>query len=175
VSPRDDGIYMQPDDVLAELSMTQEFDKMWLLVEGKHDVIFFKSLTHCKINNAKIVALCGWKNVVLVAQKHPLGHKRQVIGIVDQDYRVGQFYPDNVICTDMHSLESMMFWSSDFHPTMVRAIPIKYFATNKPINIFLNEIKDKVLSCCLPLSKYRIYCYKNGINISFKELVPCNI
>ena len=165
------GIYMLPDDVLAEMSMTQEYNRMWLLVEGKRDVIFFKSMQHPKIDNAKIIALDGWENVVSVASKHKLGGKLQVLGIVDSDYRgVGYSYPPNIIYSDMHSLESMMFWSDDFQPVMSNAIPTQYFAKGKSIKEFLDSIRKSVLECCLPLSKYRMYCYINKINTSFKDL-----
>ncbi len=35
MSKNNDGIYMTPEETIAEIEITQEVDKLWLLVEGK--------------------------------------------------------------------------------------------------------------------------------------------
>lgn len=160
----------------VELLMTTN-DKPFLLVEGDSDYNFFSH--QMGDETANIVISDGCENVVEAIKTIENDENiRDSLGIIDRDYRqpLGKI-PDsnNIIMTDLHDLETMMFATRAFFKVITEK------ASHNKIKAFSGKgegIRKKVVSLAKPIGYLRYYSQstekyydfygKNGLSVDNK-------
>lgn len=140
----------------------------FLLVEGGDDAKFFAhQLGELQI---ALIPSFGWENVLEAIQILEKDNRTDVLGIIDLDYRdiVGAIpISTNIVMTDTHSIETMMFASSAFNKILKeRASDDK--VKNYPDGI--EGIRKKVLESGKPIGSLRFYNYKQGTRYTFEGM-----
>lgn len=140
----------------------------FLLVEGGSDVKFFAHQLGEK--HIAFIPSYGWKNVVEAIAILDNENRTDVLGIIDRDYRdiVGAIPESiNIIMTDSHSIETMMFASSAFHKVLKEKASddkVKNYADG------IDGIRKKVLELGKPIGILRFYSYKEECCYSFENI-----
>lgn len=137
----------------------------FLLIEGDSDAKFF---AHQFGEEAiALIPSFGWENVVQAIEILEGEQRRDVLGIIDLDYRgiIDDPPPSkNIVMTDTHSIETMMFASSAFYRVM------KERASHEKVKNFpegMNGIRKRVIELGKPIGSLRFYSYKAGGCYSF--------
>jgi len=140
----------------------------FMLVEGSSDVTFFSC--HTRINIENIIPSFGWGNVTeAIAILESEGYN-SIIGVIDLDYRGVIEYPDlpnNVVFTDSHDIETMMFCS----PAFIKVLKQK--SSIKKIQLYPNGmsgVKKKILNLSQPIGILRFYSQFRGNIYSFNNI-----
>lgn len=140
----------------------------FLLVEGCDDSKFFAH-QFGKYQIALIPSF-GWENVLEAIRILENDNRTDTLGIIDLDYRdiVGEIpVSTNIVVTDTHSIETMMFASSAFHKILKeRASEDKVI--NYPDGI--EGIREKVLELGKPIGSLRFYSYKQNARFAFEGM-----
>lgn len=140
----------------------------FILVEGSSDVTFFSC--HTRINIENIIPSFGWENVTdTVAILESEGYN-SIIGVIDLDYRGIIEYPDlpnNIVLTDSHDIETMMFCSPAFFKVLKQKSSIGKI---KSYPSGMAGVKRKILNLSQLIGILRFYSQFKGNIYSFDNM-----
>ena len=114
--------YLEPDDIInsIKLSLKHPFysDKLILVVEGKSDIRFFRSLFNHE--NIKIESIDGKKQLITSMQNFIESYRNKVLSICDADFDHIEGMEDerklsDIYLTDFHDSEVMMLKSNSLN------------------------------------------------------------
>lgn len=100
--------------------MDKDFDGIYFYVEGVSDESFWK-----KFINRDVVRICvcdGCENVISTIENHQKQNVKKYLGVIDRDFRdILGTIPDNhdIVVTDFHDIEMMMYLSDAFRNVIV--------------------------------------------------------
>lgn len=100
--------------------MDKDFDGVYFYVEGVSDESFWK-----KFVNRDVVHICvcdGCENVISTIEHHQKQNVKKYLGVIDRDFRdILETIPDNhnIVVTDFHDIEMMMYLSDAFRNLIV--------------------------------------------------------
>lgn len=140
----------------------------FLLVEGDSDVTFFSHHTSIGIEN--IMPSFGCESLLEAIVSLQDRENKKVLGIIDLDYRGiahAHILPDNVVTTDSHDLETMMFDSPAFDKVL------RQKSSQDKVRSYPNGsqgIKGKILKLGEYIGCLRLYSHLHGRNYSFENL-----
>ncbi len=108
------------EEIANEIRMRSvNYTGPFLLVEGSSDVTFFSH--HMTMGIENIIPAFGWENLVEATIILEREGSVRILGVVDLDYRgivATASLPANVVTTDSHDLETMMFSSNAFQKVL---------------------------------------------------------
>ena len=140
----------------------------FILVEGSSDVLFLSCQMTVEIEN--IVPTFGWERLVdamIILQGDGLVN---ILGIIDLDYRgivASTELPADIVTTDSHDIETMMFSSPAFEKVLMQKSSIKkvrmYPSGSK-------DVKSKILELGRRIGSLRFYSQIIEEHCSFEDL-----
>lgn len=140
----------------------------FLLVEGSSDVTFFSHHITLEIEN--IIPSFGWENLVdamTILQEEGLIN---ILGVIDRDYRgivATANLPEDIVTTDSHDLETMMFSSNAFQKVL------RQKSSSHKVRVYpsgVRGIKREILKLARPIGCLRFYSQFKGKPYSFNEM-----
>ena len=140
----------------------------FVLVEGLSDVTFFSCHTRLNIDN--IIPSFGWENVSDAISILESEGYNSVIGVIDLDYRGIIEYPDlpnNIVLSDSHDIETMMFSSTAFFKVL------KQKCSKDKLRAYsggVTGVKRKILNLSQPIGILRFYSQFKGNIYSFNNM-----
>ena len=158
-------------EIITEISMSSD-NKPWLILEGSSDAHFFRSRKI--ITNPKLIVAIGWENVVkIVSTTKDENISNFVFGVIDRDYREAlnlKIEYDNIVNTDYRDLEVMLFYSEAFERVFSELGSVDKLPCLQNSVIDFKKIKASIIDISREIGKFRFYCQKNTLHISFKEI-----
>ncbi len=157
------------EEIVNEIVMRRVSTKEpFVLVEGSSDVLFFTS--HMTLDIENIIPTSGWAQLTDAIEILNDEGLVNILGVIDLDYRgviTCPELPDNIITTDTHDIETMMFDSPAFLKVLrqkgsidkVRAYPSG-----------TNGVKKTICAIGTQIGSLRFYSQKEGKQYSFDRL-----
>ena len=120
-------------------------------------------------NSPKFNVAFGWENVVEVVKKVREENISNItFGVIDRDYREWldiKVELKNIAETDLRDIEVMLFYSGAFKKVITELGSLgKLPKTNE------QKIKNEICLLSIQLARFRFYCQKNNLKISFREV-----
>ncbi len=159
------------EHIATEVLMTRSaFKGTIIIVEGDHDCRIYKKFVdseHCHLQPAH-----GRPNALEAMSSLSKLRAKGIVAIVDADFwhHHGTRPPSrNILVTDLHDIEMMMFGSRAFD-----AIMAEYGSTTK-IKKFLalsetTDLRAAILALTLPIGLLRLISEEDGLALKFKGL-----
>lgn len=165
------SILQTAEEIVSEIHMSTH-KGFWLVVEGASDEKFFASYE--LRNNPRILVANGWKNVVDVVHISLIDEvTTNICGVIDRDYRkeLGiKIISQNIIQTDYHDLEIMLFYSDSLRKVIVEFASTAKLPTTLSGAYDINLIQSIISTTATRMAKFRYYCQRFLPKISFKDL-----
>ncbi len=169
----DEVIIPTAEEIASEIKMLASYKSgPFILVEGPSDVTFFAY--QLDIDLEQILPTFGWENLVsIISLLHSEG-LGNILGVIDLDYRTivtMKKLPNDVMCTDSHDLEVMMFLSPAFQKVLKQKASyqkVKAFGSSYTDGI--NKIRKRVTSIGRNIGVIRLYSQLTVCNYSFNNL-----
>ncbi len=166
-----DNIVQHVEEIVTEISMSCD-GRPWIIVEGDSDEKFF--IPRKLKNSPKFIVAFGWENVVEVISKVREENISTVtIGVIDRDYREYlniRIELINIVETDLRDIEVMLFYSSALKKVITELGSLNKLPKINEHDINYKMIENDVCSQSEQLAKFRFYCQRNNLKISFREL-----
>ena len=140
----------------------------FILVEGSSDVLFFSCQMTLEIEN--IIPTFGWERLVdalIILQKDGLVN---ILGIIDLDYRgiiASTELPADIVITDSHDIETMMFSSPAFKKVLRQKSSIQKV---QMYTSGIEGVKSKILELGRRVGSLRFYSQFIEKHYSFDNL-----
>lgn len=153
--------------VAAEVVMLRAAsDSTILILEGTSDYKLFIRFT----GDCELVIASGKENCLTAIGLLNNRGVSGVITVVDADY--DRFLRqesclENVIVTEFHDIESMLFLSPSLDSVMIELASDEKVRTNKSLG---RSIRHDILFAAYPMGVARFYSQKNGLHLKFKDL-----
>jgi len=157
------------EEIVNEIVMKRVSTKEPLiLVEGPSDVLFFTNHMTLEIEN--IIPTFGWEQLTEAIEILNNEGLLNILGIIDLDYRgivECPDLPDNVITTDTHDIETMMFDSPAFLKVLRQKGSINKIRSYAGET---NGVKKTICAIGNQIGSVRFYSQKKGKRYSFDRL-----
>lgn len=163
--------YITPSRIANSIAQKTSFKGTYLIVEGNSDYTFYRKFTSEQFCSIEIAF--GNSNVIDVIEELHIRGFTDVIGLIDSDFRNldGEIPQNpNILMTDEHDLELMIFKSSAFDTV------INHHCENAKLEVLLRDCGTDLRSFLLNLSTplgYLKWANKNqGFLLCFKPQNP---
>lgn len=157
-------------EIVTEIQMSHS-NRKWLILEGDTDEKIFLARPLSSV--ARTVVAKGWENVLYVVTSCDDFERKVVLGLIDRDYRdfdSSQPSHSNLVITDYRDIENILFESN----ALVRVYTEYGSRTKLPCDhcgsLDYSQIRDVLSKVAIRLGRFRAYCHKHQIAISFKEI-----
>jgi len=162
--------YLTPNRIANSILQKNSFKGAYLIVEGNKDFSLFKKFTETEF--CKIEIAFGNKNVIDVINELNSRGYSDALGIIDSDFRnLDNEIPENenILLTDEHDLEIMIFKSEAFETI------ITHYAQPSKLESFIKEndnqeLRDIFLNLAMPLGYLKWANKRNNLGLVFKPL-----
>ncbi len=163
--------YLEPDDIINSIKLLLKHpfysDKLILVVEGKSDIRFFRSLFNHE--NIKIESIDGKKQLITSMQNFIESYRNKVLSICDADFDHIERMEDerklsDIYLTDFHDSEVMMLKSNSLNSF------IDEFSQSDKILYLKSNLLKKSFNASKTLGLLRYINFKNDMKINFKKL-----
>lgn len=162
--------YLTPNRIANSILQKNSFKGTYLIVEGNKDFSLFKKFTETEF--CKIEIAFGNNNVIdIITELNSRGYS-DALGIIDSDFRnLDNEIPENenILLTDEHDLEIMIFKSEAFETI------ITHYAQSSKLESFIKEndnqeLREIFLNLAMPLGYLKWANKKNNFGLVFKPL-----
>lgn len=162
--------------VISNIHMTRQAkqNKSFVLVEGESDVCFYKNIVNKE--STIVTPMDSKKEVIQVINKINQLNMHGVIGIIDADFdrALGNdTYPDNVIVTDDHDIETMILHSDVFDRFK------NEFGDDEKIREYEGRTKKdvygQIIEYSTEIGKLRLISEQENFNLNFKAVPLDNL
>jgi hypothetical protein len=139
-----------------------------LLVEGPSDVKFFSQHTVISVEN--ILPSFGFDKLIEAIAFLQGKYDQKVVAVIDLDYRGlvdSCALPNNIITTDSHDLETMMFDSGAFEKVLKQKSSIQKLKSYPKGS---QGVKKRILKLSKPIGCLRFYSSLKGKSYSFENI-----
>ena len=162
--------YLTPNRIANSILQKNSFKGAYLIVEGNKDFTLFKKFTETEF--CKIEIAFGNNNVIDVINELNNRGYSDALGIIDSDFRnLDNEMPENenILLTDEHDLEIMIFKSKAFETIITHyAQPLKLETFKKENDN--QELRQIFLNLAMPLGYLKWANKKNNFGLVFKPL-----
>lgn len=163
--------YLEPTDVINSIKLLLKHpfysDKLILIVEGKSDIRFFRSLFDQ--DHIKIESIDGKKNLIFSMENLINSYKSKVISICDADFDhienlENERNLSDIYLTDFHDSEVMMLKSNSLYSF------IDEYSKNEYLILLKSKLLENVFNASKHLGLLRYINFKYNMKLNFKKL-----
>jgi len=164
--------YLTPGRIANSILQKTSFKGSYLIVEGNNDFSLYKKFidnSFCKIEIA-----FGNQNVIDIIEELKKRGYENVIGVIDSDYRrLENDLPSrsNILLTDFHDIEVMLFSSDAFETVMSHYSILEKVEAFKTQNKN-NDLREIFLNLARPLGYLKWANKINNWGLVFKPIKP---
>ncbi len=145
-----------------------DYDILHIAVEGGSDKRLLS--TFLDVKNIKVKIMGGWENVVSLIELANSEHADCVLGLIDSDYhrvsantRHSVNSIENIVYTDHHDIEMMLFCSN----ALAKYLSVKGHIENR---VSVDDYRKIVLDLAKPLGILRLISIERGLNLWFDDI-----